>query len=233
MIDINFSQILSNSPHYFPFEKLWPFYLLILSPLLFKVLEFLVKRFFKNLKKKNKLKQYENWGSEQDILIRLKSLHPKEFEEFISFLFSKLGYEAEAVGASHDGGIDVIVKKDGKVSYIQCKKYISMQVPVGAVRDFYGAVANKLTDTKSFFITTNSFTLEAEKFAEDKLIELVDGFTLLKYIKMAGILKQEIPQSSRICQRCGGNLILRDGKYGQFYGCSNFPKCKYIQKLED
>ena len=29
------------------------------------------------------------------------------------------------------------------------------------------------------------------------------------------------------CPRCGGNLILREGKYGRFYGCSNYPDCRY------
>ncbi len=29
------------------------------------------------------------------------------------------------------------------------------------------------------------------------------------------------------CPRCGGNLIKRTGKHGDFYGCSNYPKCKY------
>ena len=29
------------------------------------------------------------------------------------------------------------------------------------------------------------------------------------------------------CPLCGGNLVLRNGTYGQFYGCSNYPKCKY------
>lgn len=29
------------------------------------------------------------------------------------------------------------------------------------------------------------------------------------------------------CPECGGNLILREGTYGRFYGCSNYPKCKY------
>lgn len=32
---------------------------------------------------------------------------------------------------------------------------------------------------------------------------------------------------SGICPRCGGNLIKREGKYGYFYGCSNYPKCKF------
>ena len=30
------------------------------------------------------------------------------------------------------------------------------------------------------------------------------------------------------CPRCGGNLVLRNGKYGQFYGCFNYPKYNYI-----
>lgn len=32
------------------------------------------------------------------------------------------------------------------------------------------------------------------------------------------------------CPRCGGDLVLRNGRYGQFYGCSNYPNCKYILK---
>lgn len=37
------------------------------------------------------------------------------------------------------------------------------------------------------------------------------------------------------CPRCGGNLILRTATKGtnkgqQFYGCSNFPKCRYIER---
>lgn len=29
------------------------------------------------------------------------------------------------------------------------------------------------------------------------------------------------------CPRCGGNLVLRKGRYGRFYGCSNYPNCNY------
>lgn len=30
-----------------------------------------------------------------------------------------------------------------------------------------------------------------------------------------------------VCPQCGGQLILRRGKYGSFYGCSNYPRCKF------
>ena len=39
-----------------------------------------------------------------------------------------------------------------------------------------------------------------------------------------------------ICPKCGNKLVLRIAKKGsnagnQFYGCSSYPKCKYIQNL--
>ena len=33
-----------------------------------------------------------------------------------------------------------------------------------------------------------------------------------------------------ICPKCGGDLVVRNGKYGSFIGCSNYPKCKFIKK---
>ena len=33
------------------------------------------------------------------------------------------------------------------------------------------------------------------------------------------------------CQECDGNYILRDGKFGVFAGCSNYPRCRSTKKL--
>lgn len=33
------------------------------------------------------------------------------------------------------------------------------------------------------------------------------------------------------CPRCGGMLVFRNGKYGAFYGCSNYPKCNFTQNI--
>lgn len=35
---------------------------------------------------------------------------------------------------------------------------------------------------------------------------------------------------SGICPKCGSKLVQRTGKYGQFMGCSGYPKCRYIMK---
>lgn len=33
-----------------------------------------------------------------------------------------------------------------------------------------------------------------------------------------------------VCPKCGGQLVERNGKYGKFVGCSNYPKCNFIKK---
>lgn len=174
-----------------------------------------------------------HWHGNRDMLNKLRSLHPDEFESFISDLFSKLGFQTETVGGRNDGGIDVVAIKDGRKHFIQCKRYSTKQIGVGAVRDFYGAIADNLSNAKGYFITTNKFTLEAEQFAEDKPIELIDGYQLMEYIRQAKI--EEVPESSkptiRVCPSCRSELVLRRGKNGQFYGCSSYPKCRHTENL--
>jgi len=34
------------------------------------------------------------------------------------------------------------------------------------------------------------------------------------------------------CPECGSDLVERQGRFGKFVGCSNYPKCKYIKKDE-
>jgi DNA topoisomerase-1 len=33
------------------------------------------------------------------------------------------------------------------------------------------------------------------------------------------------------CPKCGSDLLKRHGRYGDFVGCSNFPKCKYTSSI--
>ena len=207
-----------------------PNWWIVLLILLFYFVAELFPVFIDKMRKNKKFSAINSFNSDKNILEKLRKLRPAEFEDYIVFLFSRLGYTAEKVGGSYDGGIDVIVKKEGIEQYIQCKKYISSKVSVGAMRDFYGALVDKATNGKAFFITTNSFTLEAEKFAETKLIELIDGYKLLQYIKMAKMDNDEyFKKEIEVCPKCGGSLIERSGKYGKFFGCSNYPKCNFTK----
>ena len=39
--------------------------------------------------------------------------------------------------------------------------------------------------------------------------------------------RRDMAVESGRCPKCGGQLVLRKGQYGRFYGCSNYPKCTY------
>lgn len=39
-------------------------------------------------------------------------------------------------------------------------------------------------------------------------------------------------KEENLCPFCKSKLILRKGQYGDFYGCSAYPKCKYTKKVE-
>ena len=45
--------------------------------------------------------------------------------------------------------------------------------------------------------------------------------------KMEKIAPKEV---GRNCPKCGAPLVMRHGKFGDFVGCSNYPKCNYIEK---
>ena len=44
--------------------------------------------------------------------------------------------------------------------------------------------------------------------------------------------KKEPEKTGEVCPDCGGELVIRKGKYGEFTACSNYPKCRYIKKEE-
>lgn len=217
-----------------------PFTLKIVLPLVaFLVFIGVVKILFevvlpdliKNYRNKRKFEAGGKWRSDRELIQWLRDMKPYEFEAYIAELFKKLGYHAEAVGRSHDGGVDVEIEKDGIKGYIQCKKYITSTVAVSEVRDFYGTLADRLSNGQGYFITTNKFTLEARKFAEDKPIELIDGFSLVKYIKMAHKDGEGVALPQKLCKKCGSPLVERDGKHGKFLGCTTYPKCDYTESL--
>ncbi len=44
--------------------------------------------------------------------------------------------------------------------------------------------------------------------------------------------KREPEKTDMVCDKCGGAMVIRHGKYGDFYSCSNFPKCRNTKPIE-
>jgi len=44
--------------------------------------------------------------------------------------------------------------------------------------------------------------------------------------------EQPKQMSDQVCEKCGAPMEIKQGRFGPFLGCSNYPKCKNIQPLE-
>ena len=69
-------------------------------------------------------------------------------------------------------------------------------------------------DSSSLDILSNFYTEFMDQFNKVQKVMYVDD---------------PIP-TGELCPKCGAPLIYKEGKNGQFVGCSNYPECKYVQK---
>lgn len=67
--------------------------------------------------------------------------------------------------------------------------------------------------------------------AYEKLIQNRDSYKITPEEHMKNIRKTQNDIARNICPRCGKKLVLRDGKYGRFYGCSGYPDCKFTKDV--
>ena len=59
----------------------------------------------------------------------------------------------------------------------------------------------------------------------DQFQPLVDG-------AYGSMEKMEYEKVGRVCPDCGSELVYRNGRFGKFISCSNFPKCKYTESQQ-
>ncbi|HUH43002.1 MAG TPA: type I DNA topoisomerase [Sulfurimonas sp.] len=62
-------------------------------------------------------------------------------------------------------------------------------------------------------------------FYADFSVQVEEGKTNIISLKTATPL-------GRACPKCGEELLLRSGRFGEFIACSGFPKCKYTEQVE-
>lgn len=83
---------------------------------------------------------------------------------------------------------------------------------------------------------------------EDELDDIAEGRPWVpvlrdfygEFAKNLEIAQEEIPKIDlrkepepvgRKCPECGNELLYREGRYGRFIGCSNFPNCRYTEQI--
>jgi restriction system protein len=190
--------------------------------------------FFNTIRKRKLL-------DKQKDLDTIKSLSWKEFEELVAEAYRRKGYSVvENYGTGPNGGVDLVLKKDGNIFIVQCKQWRSSKVDVKVVREMYGVMTAEQANGV-IIITSGMFTQEAKNFASGKPIDLVEGNQLLDLVRsvqprQSSFLTKDFEgqKAVNLCPACGGKLVLRVARHGvnagnKFWGCSNFPKCKYTK----
>jgi restriction system protein len=180
----------------------------------------------------------------QTSLASIRELPWKRFEDLLGEVFRRQGYKVEeTLGGGADGGIDLLLGRDGNVTVVQCKRRNGAPVGVREVRELYGVLHHRGASAAKLVATT-TFTADAIAFAENKPIELVDADSLLHLIhgvQTSGkmIAPPAIAERDHLapdCPRCGSEMKVRTAKRGanlgqKFWGCRNFPKCRGTRTL--
>lgn len=171
-------------------------------------------------------------------------LNWREFERLVGELFRHKGYSVEVTGGGGtDGGVDLVLRRDGKRYLVQCKHWRNRRVGVKPVRELLGVVVAETADG-GFVVTSGQFSREARDFSVGQPIELVDGSELRA---IASTMDKEgraqpaptFPEPVRdmpLCPSCGAPMVRRVASRGlnkgnPFLGCSRYPACKAIVPL--
>jgi len=85
---------------------------------------------------------------------------------------------------------------------------------------------NTIQCYNTIVLTDDDVNAIVNRLVHCNLREFVDDRTHIRNIKQAQCDMQYKIRSG-ICPRCGASLVKRTGPYGEFYGCSNYPKCKF------
>lgn len=96
---------------------------------------------------------------------------------------------------------------------------------VSQVQSAYTMTANGLKSMLK--AVEGKIVLTAEQIEEINEILLSNESELTSEDHVSSVLRDKRNIAAKICPRCAGNLILRRGPYGEFYGCSNYPECKF------
>ena len=148
---------------------------------------------------------------------------------------AKLIKEMEDLGigrpSTYAKTIENIVDR-GYVKVIE-KKFVPTEVGI--------EITDKLQEFFSNLINvkyTAKMENDLDKIAEGNLVwyNLLDEFykEFEPMLKDAfnNMEKKQAEETGELCPNCNSPLVIRNGKFGKFTACSNYPTCKYIKKDE-
>lgn len=172
----------------------------------------------------------------------VRALSWRQFELLVGEAFRRQGYTVQETGqGGADGGIDLMLRKDGKLTLVQCKRWKTQRVDVKVVREMYGLLAHHQASQVKI-IAVGAYTADGQRFATGKPIELITGAALLDMVRSVQTAPvnptpQErataLPETPPSCPKCGNEMQLRANRRTdeRFWGCTSYPSCRGIRRL--
>lgn len=81
-----------------------------------------------------------------------------------------------------DGGVDLVLRKGGRTTLVQCKRWRQRHVPVTTVREMWGLLAHYAADAVAV-VCVGDFSPDARRFATGKAIRLITGEELVRMVR--------------------------------------------------
>ena len=147
--------------------------------------------------------------------------------------------EASLVKAMEERGIGRPATYSPTVAVLFNRKYIESEGKYMKPTELGFSVTDLLVE---YFPEIMDITFTAHM--EDNLDEIADGnkewrnvilefYTGFKEAmdKANEALKTFVEETDIVCDKCGSKMVIRQGKYGKFLACSNYPKCKNIKNI--
>ena len=186
---------------------------------------------------------------QQDILPDLKD---KEILELLKILpsqhFTKppARYsEATLIKALEKNGIGRPSTYSTIISTIQTRNYVEKDEKKRLKITEVGIAVNDLLSKHFEKIVDTNFTAKMEEDLDEIAHGKKEWKSVIKnfyvpFEKNLKIKQKEVPhkkekhkETNKMCPECNSPIIIKLGRYGEFYACSNWPKCKYTKPLKE
>ncbi|WP_034442673.1 type I DNA topoisomerase [Butyrivibrio sp. AE2032] len=150
--------------------------------------------------------------------------------------------EATLIKALEEYGIGRPSTYAPTISTILERKYIEKDGRLLLITDLGKIVTNMLSENFSEIVDL-SFTAEMEtkldevEEGKEEWEHVLDGFYpgFNSQVKAAqesiDKITFEPEKTGEVCPQCGGELLYKEGRYGKFIACTNFPECNYTQNI--
>ena len=187
-------------------------------------------------KDEDEIKHYKNLPSinVNDELTLVK----KEIEQKFTTPPSRYS-EAKIVKLMEEVGIGRPSTYASTISTLKKRKYVDEEKGILIITDQGKKTAHVL---EKYFpnIVNAKYTADMEgkldtiSEGDSSALDIISNFYnefMDQFNKVQKVMYVDDPiPTGELCPKCGAPLIFKEGKNGQFIGCSNYPECKYVQK---